>query len=183
MNEETALLAAIRAQPEDDTARLVYADWLQEHDHAARAEFIRVQIDLARSGRLVTPRPAWCDPRWLDPAQTMEATVPTEGGFLSVVSYTFASPHPVHLNLSLRQLGDSHVQAQRTVRTAGGRDPGLQHAGETEAQGREAEGGPNAKAALNWGTGNRAENDAARIYKATASFPWSDSPPRDDVVY
>lgn len=39
------------AHPDDDTPRLVLADWLQEHgdEHAAaRAEFIRVQIELAR---------------------------------------------------------------------------------------------------------------------------------------
>lgn len=31
MNDEPALLAAIRANPEDDTVRLVYADWLDEN--------------------------------------------------------------------------------------------------------------------------------------------------------
>jgi uncharacterized protein (TIGR02996 family) len=46
--EERALLAAIIAQPEDDTPRLVYADWLQEHGREERAEFIRAQVWLAR---------------------------------------------------------------------------------------------------------------------------------------
>lgn len=32
--DETALLAAIRDNPEDDTPRLVYADWLQENNEA-----------------------------------------------------------------------------------------------------------------------------------------------------
>jgi uncharacterized protein (TIGR02996 family) len=39
------------AHPDDDTPRLVLADWLEEHgdEHAAaRAEFIRVQIELAK---------------------------------------------------------------------------------------------------------------------------------------
>jgi uncharacterized protein (TIGR02996 family) len=44
-----ALLAAILADPEDDTARLVYADWLQEHGEADRAAFIRAQIEHARA--------------------------------------------------------------------------------------------------------------------------------------
>jgi uncharacterized protein (TIGR02996 family) len=44
-----ALLAAILADPEDDTARLVYADWLQEHGEADRAAFIRTQIEYARA--------------------------------------------------------------------------------------------------------------------------------------
>jgi uncharacterized protein (TIGR02996 family) len=45
-SEEAALLAAIIANPECDTARLVYADWLQEHGQEDRAEFIRVQVEL-----------------------------------------------------------------------------------------------------------------------------------------
>jgi uncharacterized protein (TIGR02996 family) len=48
-SEERALLAAIIANPEEDTPRLVYADWLQEHDRPERAELIRAQIGLARS--------------------------------------------------------------------------------------------------------------------------------------
>ncbi|MBX7102613.1 MAG: TIGR02996 domain-containing protein [Gemmataceae bacterium] len=32
-------------EPDDDTLRLVYADWLDEHDDPARAEFIRIQIE------------------------------------------------------------------------------------------------------------------------------------------
>ncbi|AWM40884.1 hypothetical protein GobsT_05560 [Gemmata obscuriglobus] len=43
MSDEDALLAAIGAQPDEDTPRLVYADWLDEHDRAERAEFIRLQ--------------------------------------------------------------------------------------------------------------------------------------------
>lgn len=49
MNEAAALLAAIYANPDEDTPRLVYADWLDEHDQPERAEFIRVQIELART--------------------------------------------------------------------------------------------------------------------------------------
>jgi uncharacterized protein (TIGR02996 family) len=39
----------ILANPHADVPRLVYADWLEEHDRAERAEFIRVQIELAHS--------------------------------------------------------------------------------------------------------------------------------------
>ena len=45
--EERALLAAIVAHPDEDTPRLVYADWLQEHDRPERAEYIRLSIQLA----------------------------------------------------------------------------------------------------------------------------------------
>lgn len=48
MNEESALLAAIILQPDEDVPRLAYADWLQERDQEPRAEFIRVQVELAR---------------------------------------------------------------------------------------------------------------------------------------
>lgn len=34
MNEEAAFVAAIRATPADNTSRLVYADWLDEHNRA-----------------------------------------------------------------------------------------------------------------------------------------------------
>ena len=47
-DERHALWTAIRAHPDDDTPRLVYADWLQERGEEERAEFIRVQIELER---------------------------------------------------------------------------------------------------------------------------------------
>ena len=48
MSDEDALLAAIAAHPDEDTPRLAYADWLDEHGRHIRAEFIRVQVDIAR---------------------------------------------------------------------------------------------------------------------------------------
>jgi uncharacterized protein (TIGR02996 family) len=48
MTDETALLFAVREDPEDDTPRLVLADWLEENGKHERAEFIRVQCQLAR---------------------------------------------------------------------------------------------------------------------------------------
>ena len=47
-NDEHALLAAIAAAPADDTPRLVYADWLDDHGRAVRAEFIRLQCRIAQ---------------------------------------------------------------------------------------------------------------------------------------
>jgi uncharacterized protein (TIGR02996 family) len=46
--EKVAFLTAITAQPDDDTARLVYADWLTEKGDADQADFIRAQCGLAR---------------------------------------------------------------------------------------------------------------------------------------
>ncbi len=48
MNERDALMRAICDNPDEDTPRLVFADWLQENGDQARAEFIRVQIDAVR---------------------------------------------------------------------------------------------------------------------------------------
>lgn len=47
MTDEDALLAAIAAHPAEDTPRLVYADWLDEHDRPTAAELIRVQCAIA----------------------------------------------------------------------------------------------------------------------------------------
>ena len=56
MTEDEAFLQDILAQPDDDTPRLVYADWLEDHGDPDRAEFIRVQCELDKLGE-------W-DERW-----------------------------------------------------------------------------------------------------------------------
>lgn len=51
LSDREALLAAVRANPEEDTPRLMFADWLDEQGDevsATRAEFIRLQCELAR---------------------------------------------------------------------------------------------------------------------------------------
>lgn len=58
MSDGEALLAAIIRDPAEDTPRLMYADWLQENGHGERAEFIRVQCELAG---LRGMRPSDCD--------------------------------------------------------------------------------------------------------------------------
>src|SRR5207244_10968268 len=44
MSLQDAFLADIIADPDDDAVRLIYADWLMEHDQPERGEFIRLQI-------------------------------------------------------------------------------------------------------------------------------------------
>jgi uncharacterized protein (TIGR02996 family) len=44
-----ALRAAIVAEPEDDTLRLVFADWLEENSRPERAAFIRAQVWAAQA--------------------------------------------------------------------------------------------------------------------------------------
>lgn len=45
MSTEAALLRAIRDLPDEDTPRLVYADYLDEEGDGPRAEFIRLQVE------------------------------------------------------------------------------------------------------------------------------------------
>ncbi|VTS01326.1 leucine-rich repeat-containing protein typical subtype : Leucine-rich repeat-containing protein typical subtype OS=Herpetosiphon aurantiacus (strain ATCC 23779 / DSM 785) GN=Haur_4051 PE=4 SV=1: LRR_6: LRR_6: LRR_6: LRR_6: LRR_6: LRR_6 [Gemmata massiliana] len=44
-----SFINAILADPADDTVRLTFADWLDEHEQPDRAEFIRIQVKLARA--------------------------------------------------------------------------------------------------------------------------------------
>jgi uncharacterized protein (TIGR02996 family) len=47
MTQVDLLFQAILDDPDDDDVRLVYADYLEEHGERQRADFIRVQIELA----------------------------------------------------------------------------------------------------------------------------------------
>ncbi|HEY7158162.1 MAG TPA: TIGR02996 domain-containing protein [Gemmataceae bacterium] len=47
-NLARGFLEDIIAHPDDDTPRLIFADWLEEQGDSARAEFIRVQVERAR---------------------------------------------------------------------------------------------------------------------------------------
>jgi uncharacterized protein (TIGR02996 family) len=51
MSLHDALIQAIRDAPDDDAPRLIYADYLEEHGDPDRAEFIRLQCELARRPR------------------------------------------------------------------------------------------------------------------------------------
>lgn len=58
MSDGDGLLRAVCEAPWDDTPRLVYADWLEEHGDADRAAYIRFEIGLARhfaAGGVLTP--------------------------------------------------------------------------------------------------------------------------------
>jgi uncharacterized protein (TIGR02996 family) len=56
MADDESLLAAIDAAPDADEPRLAHADWLERHGDPERAEFIRLQIEHARSPWLPTDR-------------------------------------------------------------------------------------------------------------------------------
>ncbi len=48
MTDHAGFIAAILADPDADDVRLIYADWLEDHEQSERAEFIRVQVELAK---------------------------------------------------------------------------------------------------------------------------------------
>src|SRR5579885_2432380 len=49
MTDRDAFLRAICDRPDDDTPRLVFADWLEEHGESKRAEFIRTQVEMGQA--------------------------------------------------------------------------------------------------------------------------------------
>ena len=101
MVHETAFFRAICESPADDTARLVYSDWLEDRagpGDLARAEFIRLQIrlatmqpwhdeydDLKRRERVLLNRyaEAWLEPvrPWLHPTFRLERDIALHGVF------------------------------------------------------------------------------------------------------
>ncbi len=54
MSQDNPFLETILANPDDDTPRLVYADWLEEHGETERAEFLRLECQLARLPKTAT---------------------------------------------------------------------------------------------------------------------------------
>jgi len=61
---ETEWIKAILAKPDDDTVRLVMADWLIEQGQDIRARFIQIQVELARKpghNHNNEPRPETCE--------------------------------------------------------------------------------------------------------------------------
>jgi uncharacterized protein (TIGR02996 family) len=91
-----AMLAAVKAAPDDDTPRLALADVLAETDpgeggDAAWAEFIRVQCELARTDkkrwyRKLFPRESWDDLR-PELQATMRFDPPEAGKSIGVLHY------------------------------------------------------------------------------------------------
>ena len=49
MTDRDALLAAILAHPDEDTPRLMFADWLKDNGEADRGEFVRLQVEAAHA--------------------------------------------------------------------------------------------------------------------------------------
>ena len=58
MTADEPFRRTIWERPDDDAPRLVYADWLEEHDDPERAEFIRLQCRLENQAADAPERPA-----------------------------------------------------------------------------------------------------------------------------
>ncbi len=83
MNEETGFLNTIRQTPRDETARLVYADWLDEQTDElskAKANFIRLEARMAAA-----PEVGLNQARLLNRLRKWAALVPPE--WLAIVSH------------------------------------------------------------------------------------------------
>jgi uncharacterized protein (TIGR02996 family) len=95
---EEAFLKAVLEQPESDPPRLAYAHWLEEHGYSLRAEFIRVQCDLAKLAASDPRRPALDDraqhllvhhgETWAAPFQGLVSGWQFERGFVVEVTAT-----------------------------------------------------------------------------------------------
>jgi uncharacterized protein (TIGR02996 family) len=96
MTDADDFLAAIIARPDDDLPRLVFADFLEESGDTERAEFIRVQCELARLPAGHPDRPALAareeelldayKPRWIVP--DLRGAQRFRRGFVEVVRTT-----------------------------------------------------------------------------------------------
>jgi uncharacterized protein (TIGR02996 family) len=92
-----AFLDDIVANIDDDTPRLVYADWLDEHGQPERAEFIRAQVELERLPMDSPARPGLeeraedllteSEERWLAPVPAQLLRWTWRRGFLETVEF------------------------------------------------------------------------------------------------
>jgi uncharacterized protein (TIGR02996 family) len=99
MSDHDALLRAICAYPDDDTPRLVFADFLEENGEAERAAFVRAQVELARTPTW-EPFAAFCRhrrPEWSDGVAFRRTLPPLPEGW----NVTWGEP-PFHRGLGWR---------------------------------------------------------------------------------
>jgi uncharacterized protein (TIGR02996 family) len=107
-------LQDIVESPDDDTPRLVYADWLDDHDQPERAEFIRVQCELARMVVFNERRRALLARQHLLIAEHGSAWLRAEwpkAANTEVNATTFQRGFVAELSLHGRGLGDAGLRA------------------------------------------------------------------------
>jgi uncharacterized protein (TIGR02996 family) len=105
-----AFLAVIVAEPDEDTPRLVAADFLEENGEADRAAFIRVQIALARSEAFAVCR----SPE----AEELREATQVEVDTLRKKERAFLGPFSVYPHLWAAEDCPELVRAVPSVRTS-----------------------------------------------------------------
>jgi uncharacterized protein (TIGR02996 family) len=124
MTHDDAFLQAIVESPEDDTPRLVYADWLDENGQGERAEFIRVQCQLATMAE-GDPRRAELGARerqlldqheqtWAGPLRPLARSWVFRRGFIDEV-WTTARAFSAHARRLFRSAPLLHVHLDRAA--------------------------------------------------------------------
>ena len=130
MAENVELLRAVAHHPDEDTPRLAYADWLDEHDQPERAAFIRLQVELAnlkedsprrrevafRCRQLLDANEA----AWLDPLDAFVCDWRWARGFVEVFTTS-----PPALDMQDAKLFDTHPLRRVWVRELDARVAGL----------------------------------------------------------
>lgn len=96
MNDDAAFLAKIIANRGDDAPRLVYADWLEEHGHGERAEFIRLQCALHSYQR---------EREWLEQMPASQWTGDKDTGILLLRLEPLVSRHLKLCHLYVQECG------------------------------------------------------------------------------
>jgi uncharacterized protein (TIGR02996 family) len=104
MHTGDALLQAIIDEPEDDSLRLIYADWLADHGQPERSELIRVEVEMFprlveglepevaddpeyhRLGRIREALKIQHAATWFGPFAALSPQCGTERGFLSAAT-------------------------------------------------------------------------------------------------
>lgn len=109
MSTETALLRAICADPDEDTPRLAFADYLDETGDPDRAAFIRAQVELATLKDDSMPRRELAfrarqlldasEEAWLQPRESFERDWAWSRGFVETFSTTPADLDHGHAEL------------------------------------------------------------------------------------
>ena len=116
MNEEAGFVRAIQENPEDDSLRLVYADWLEERADI-RAEYLRLESQLSRVPARLRELCRLIDPGWLRAVlrRPVRARLKVLRGLLTGIEYPIfegrnylgrADAEPVDIDLSIQEPPD-----------------------------------------------------------------------------
>jgi uncharacterized protein (TIGR02996 family) len=102
-SEEAAFLEALKTNPADDTARLVYADWLDEHGEPQKAAYLRLVAELARECDGCAAHPHGLRLRELSASVSEEWRAETGSRFVATL-FNYDGAHKILVIKLLREL-------------------------------------------------------------------------------